>query len=115
LFVSVEVPGFLVRPGGCWPRGQVLWSVAGHLGTYRLLDRSGWRLLCGRPLVSGSFGLAPSGSGPKRHLSVHHSVTSNWLRPHDPLRQPWRLPDLYAIVAHDGGVSCQLIVGEIRN
>jgi hypothetical protein len=35
--------------------------------------------------------------------------------PHNPLRQPRRFPDHYEVVAHDEGISCQLIVGEIRN
>jgi hypothetical protein len=35
--------------------------------------------------------------------------------PHDPLRQPRWLPDLYEVVAHDEGISYQLIVGETHN
>jgi hypothetical protein len=43
LFISVEVPGFFIWPGGCWARGQVSWSLTGHLGMCRLQNRSGWR------------------------------------------------------------------------
>jgi hypothetical protein len=113
--VSIKVLGFFVWPRDCCPRGQVSWSVVSRLGTYRLLDRSGWRLLHGHLLVSGSLGLPPSGSRPKRHLSMHHSIMSNRLWPHDPLWQPRQLPDLCAVVVHDERASCQLIVGEIRN
>jgi hypothetical protein len=101
LVVSVKVPGFFVWPGRHWPRGQVLRSVASRLGTSRFRDRSGRRPPRGRPPLSGSLGLAPSGTGPKHHLSARHYVASNRPRPHDPLRQPRRLPDLYAVVARD--------------
>jgi hypothetical protein len=101
LFVFVEVPGLFVWPGSHWPRDQVLRSVASRLGTSRFRDRSGWRPPCGRPPLSGSLGLAPSGTGPKHHLSARRYAMSNRPRPHDPLRQPRRLPDLYAVVARD--------------
>jgi hypothetical protein len=100
-FVSVEVPGFFVWPGSHWPQGQVLRGVASCLGMSRFRGRSGWRSPCGRPPLSGSLGHAPSGTGPKHHLSACHCATSNRPRPHDPLRQPRRLPDLYAVVARD--------------
>jgi hypothetical protein len=101
LFVSVEVPGFSVWPGSHYPRGQVLRSVASHLGTSWFRDRPGWRPPRGHPPLSGSLGLAPSGAGPTHHLSACRCVTSNRPRSHDPLRQPRRLPDLYAVVARD--------------
>jgi hypothetical protein len=66
-------------------------------------------------LVFGSSVLVLSGSGPRRHLSVCRSVTSNRLWSPDPLRQPRRLPDPCTVVAHDGGGSCQLIVGGMHN
>jgi hypothetical protein len=101
LFVSVEVPGFFVWPGSYWPRGQVLRSVASRLEESRFRDRSGWRPPHGRPPLFGSLGLTPSGTGPKHHLSARCYVMSNRHRPHDPLRQPRWLPDLYAVVARD--------------
>jgi hypothetical protein len=103
LFVSIEVPEFFVWPRSHWPRDQVLQSVASRLGMSRLRDRSGWRPPHSRPPLSGSLGLASSGTGLKHHLSARCYVTSNRPRPHDPLRQPRRLPDLYAVVAHDEG------------
>jgi hypothetical protein len=101
LLVLVEVPGFLFWPGSHWLRGQVLQSVASCLGMSRFQDRSGWRPPRGRPPLSGSSGLAPSRTGPRHHLSARCRVTSNRPWPHDPLRQPRRLPDLYAVVARD--------------
>jgi hypothetical protein len=101
LFVFVKVLGFFVWPGSHWPRGQVLRSVASCLGTSRFRDRSDWRPPRGRPPLSGSLGLAPSGTGLKHHLSARRCVTSNRPRPYDLLRQPRRFPDLYAVVARD--------------
>jgi hypothetical protein len=101
LLVSVEVPGSSVWPGGPYPRGQVLRSVASRLETSWFKNRSGWRPPCGHPPLSGSLGLAPSGTGPKHHLSARRRAASNRPWPHDLLRQPRRLPNLYAIVACD--------------
>jgi hypothetical protein len=100
-FVSVEVPRSSVWPGSHYPQGQVLQSVASRLGTSWFRNRSGWRPPCGRLLLSGSLGFAPSGTGPKRHLSACRCAACNRSRPHDLLRQPRRFPDLYAVVACD--------------
>jgi hypothetical protein len=100
------VAGFEVKP---------FRSIADRLGTSRLRGRLGWRTPRGRPPWPGSLGYASSGIGSKHHLCARRHTTSNWPRPLDPLRQPRRLPDPYAIMDRDEGVNCQLIVGEARN